>query len=259
MVRGCPLVIVVYASAVYEFVADGDPDIDTLPFLAWSKKLARKVLTGGSDDTPFARFCVKNQHLVYFPLLLFARMTWVFQSFAYVFRVETSWGVVAPNTSGVQSLIKKASSSSVKDIRLRYEGLERLTIISHLAWYFGLLVFSMDIKTAICFFFVNQMFTGLCMALVFGVGHNGMMVYDTEHRPGFSELQITTTRNVIDTPIVGWFMGGLHYQIEHHLFPTMPRHSMRYAAPGVQVSFFCVCRVSYLLSCKPFGYVAGTL
>ena len=40
---------------------------------------------------------------------------------------------------------------------------------------------------------------------------------------------MTTTRNVDDTlgGLVGWFMGGLHYQVEHHIFPTVPRHNLR--------------------------------
>ncbi len=28
--------------------------------------------------------------------------------------------------------------------------------------------------------------------------------------------------------------GGLNFQIEHHLFPTLPRHNLRYAQAGVQ-------------------------
>ena len=30
-----------------------------------------------------------------------------------------------------------------------------------------------------------------------------------------------------DTPFTGWFMGGLHYQVEHHIFPTVPRHNLK--------------------------------
>jgi fatty acid desaturase len=31
-----------------------------------------------------------------------------------------------------------------------------------------------------------------------------------------------------------WFSGGINYQIEHHLFPTMPRHNLAKARPHVQ-------------------------
>ncbi|CAN0460008.1 unnamed protein product, partial [Ectocarpus sp. 12 AP-2014] len=40
-------------------------------------------------------------------------------------------------------------------------------------------------------------------------------------------LQVTTTRNVTSTPFVDWFCGGLQYQVDHHLFPQIPRHNLR--------------------------------
>jgi fatty acid desaturase len=81
---------------------------------------------------------------------------------------------------------------------------------------------------------VSQTFAGLLLAIAFGVGHNGMTIYDSDKKPGFCELQVTTTRNVDDTFFVGWFMGGLHYQIEHHLFPFVPRHSLHKVRPLVE-------------------------
>jgi fatty acid desaturase len=35
-------------------------------------------------------------------------------------------------------------------------------------------------------------------------------------------------------------LGGLNYQIEHHLFPSMPRPNLRHARPVVQA--FCAAR-----------------
>ena len=79
---------------------DGDPDIDTLPFLAWSRAIARKLLPSSSTpgaraviDSPLARLCVRYQPALYFPLLLFARMIWTMQSAAFVFRFSGFyWG-----------------------------------------------------------------------------------------------------------------------------------------------------------------------
>jgi fatty acid desaturase len=69
------------------------------------------------------------------------------------------------------------------------------------------------------------------LALVFGLGHNGMAVYDADKRPDFWKLQVTTTRNItgghgFPQAFVDWFCGGLQYQVDHHLFPTLPRHSL---------------------------------
>ena len=77
------------------------------------------------------------------------------------------------------------------------------------------------------------------LALVFGLGHNGMAVYDAAHRPDYWKLQVTTTRNVTQDSLgfVHWFCGGLDYQVEHHLFPTMPRHHL--AECNRRVRKFC--------------------
>ena len=72
---------------------DGDPDIDTLPFLAWSRKLLRKATDGGASDSPLSRFFVSRQAFIFFPLLLMARLTWALQSLAFVFRwTGLYWG-----------------------------------------------------------------------------------------------------------------------------------------------------------------------
>ena len=67
---------------------------------------------------------------------------------------------------------------------------------------------------------------GLFLALVFGLGHNGMAVYPANERPDFWKLQVTTTRNVTSNMFVDWFCGGLQYQVDHHLFPMIPRHNL---------------------------------
>ena len=36
------------------------------------------------------------------------------------------------------------------------------------------------------------MFSGLLIAIAFGVGHNGMPVFDADKKPGFAELAVRT-------------------------------------------------------------------
>lgn len=209
---------------------DGDPDIDTLPFIAWSKKMVRKILPGGSECSSLAQFCVKHQALFYFPLLLFARLIWAAQSYAYVFRLTFMyWG--ATDTAATQA---KGNDVKLNEVKLRYEVGERIALSLHALWYFGLMYYTMDPLTAFAFFCVSQMSCGLFLAIAFGVGHNGMAVYNIEDRRGFAEMQVTTTRDVVDTAFNSWFTGGLHFQIEHHLFLSMPRHNLRKIAPRVR-------------------------
>jgi fatty acid desaturase len=43
-----------------------------------------------------------------------------------------------------------------------------------------------------------------------------------------------TSRNVSGGALVDVLLGGLNYQIEHHLFPSMPRPALRHARPIVR-------------------------
>jgi fatty acid desaturase len=56
-----------------------------------------------------------------------------------------------------------------------------------------------------------------------------MAVIAPGERLDFLRRQVLTSRNVRG----GWFtdllLGGLNYQIEHHLFPNMPRPNLRHA------------------------------
>lgn len=42
------------------------------------------------------------------------------------------------------------------------------------------------------------------------------------------------TNNVSCPEWMDWFHGGLQYQIEHHLFPDLPRHHLRAASKFVR-------------------------
>jgi len=50
----------------------------------------------------------------------------------------------------------------------------------------------------------------------------------------FYSLQVITGRDVFPSWFVTWFTGGLNYQIEHHLFPSLPRHHFHRVQPIVQ-------------------------
>jgi len=59
-----------------------------------------------------------------------------------------------------------------------------------------------------------------------------MATYDATTRPDFWKLQVTTSRNItggsgFPQSFVDWFCGGLQYQVDHHLFPLMPRHNLQ--------------------------------
>ncbi|KAM9079634.1 acyl-CoA (8-3)-desaturase isoform 4-T4 [Megaptera novaeangliae] len=60
------------------------------------------------------------------------------------------------------------------------------------------------------------------------------MHIDYDRNVDWVSTQLQATCNVHKSAFNDWFSGHLNFQIEHHLFPTMPRHSYHRVAPLVQ-------------------------
>mmetsp|Transcript_7994 Transcript_7994/g.19964 ORF Transcript_7994/g.19964 Transcript_7994/m.19964 type:complete len:481 (-) Transcript_7994:913-2355(-) len=188
----------------------GDPDIDTHPVLLWSEHLLEgdvKELTGVPS------FLVRNQKYFYFPILCMARVSWLIQSAQFqsspAHEYVGGWALKAPEI-----------------ITLAIHHLSFLLLVSRLPSFLHMALFTL----------VSQALGGLFIGLVFTVGHNAMHVLPAKDagKVDFAELQIRTTRNISPTAFNCWFSGGLGYQIEHHIWPTLPRHSLPRAAELVQ-------------------------
>jgi fatty acid desaturase len=68
------------------------------------------------------------------------------------------------------------------------------------------------------------MLAGLFVAVVVTVNHQVEPMMETESEYSFVVDQYTTTRGVVcPDGFSEFFFGGMQYQLEHHLFPTMPR------------------------------------
>jgi delta8-fatty-acid desaturase len=80
----------------------------------------------------------------------------------------------------------------------------------------------------LAYFLISQLGGGFLVALVVTYNHNSCLKF-AEHSPilnNFAALHLLTTRNMRPSALTDWFWGGLNYQIEHHLFPTMPRPNL---------------------------------
>ncbi|OEV25008.1 delta fatty acid desaturase, partial [Streptomyces nanshensis] len=63
---------------------------------------------------------------------------------------------------------------------------------------------------------------GVYLGSIFAPNHKGMPTLKGDERPDFLRRQVLTSRNVRGGPLTDLALGGLNYQIEHHLFPSMP-------------------------------------
>jgi fatty acid desaturase len=102
------------------------------------------------------------------------------------------------------------------------------------AWCFGAWALPLLLAhTALGMLYLNTAFAG---------NHYDLESFDEDAAAAipFADLQVRTTRNYAGGALARFVFGGLEHQIEHHLFPAMPRHGLRRAAPRVQA--FCVAR-----------------
>lgn len=87
---------------------------------------------------------------------------------------------------------------------------------------------------ALTYFVVSQVTFSLYNVSVFAPNHKGMKMLTDDDPPDFFRTQVLTARNVRGSRFVDFWYGGLNYQVEHHLFPTMPRNQLRHAQPLVE-------------------------
>ena len=111
-------------------------------------------------------------------------------------------------------------------------------LLAHASLYGVLLVQLGSWEVALAFAALHQCFFGLYNSSVFASNHKGMDLIDDESRLDFLHEQVLTARNIDGNPFVDFWYGGLNYQIEHHLFPTIPRNKLRSAQKIVRE--FCV-------------------
>jgi fatty acid desaturase len=114
---------------------------------------------------------------------------------------------------------------------------EGLLLLAHVAGYVTALVLVLSPLQAVAFVVVQQGLFGLYLGCSFAPNHKGMPILTEADQLDFVRRQVLTSRNVVGSRFVDFLLGGLNYQIEHHLFPNMPRPNLRHAQPLVHA--FC--------------------
>ena len=130
-----------------------------------------------------------------------------------------------------------ASSKAILRGSGRANAVEGLLLLAHVAGYVTALVLVLSPLQAVAFIVVQQGLFGLYLGCAFAPNHKGMPTLTDADELDFLRRQVLTSRNVRGSWLVDLVLGGLNYQIEHHLFPNMPRPNLRRAQPLVRA--FC--------------------
>jgi fatty acid desaturase len=106
---------------------------------------------------------------------------------------------------------------------------ERLLFAAHAIGYLGVVFWVLSPVKAVVFVLVHQGLLGLYLGVSFAPNHKGMPMLAADDRSDFLHRQVLTSRNIRGRWLTDLALGGLNYQIEHHLFPSMPRSNLRHA------------------------------
>ena len=177
-----------------------DPDAD-FPILAFTKGQA-------IEKKGVFRFIVKYQAFLFYPMLLLEGLG-----------------------------LRLVGSMYLFTNKLKFPVAERLLMTGHFVAYFGLVFIFLSGWDAVLFIVVHQAVFGLILGSAFAPNHKGMLMVGENEQLDFLRRQVLTARNVKGHPLTDLWYGGLNYQIEHHLFPNMPRNNLKEAQKVV--SAFC--------------------
>ena len=147
-------------------------------------------------------------------------------------------------------LLMEGIALHVASIRALFSGtlksrwIEGSLLAAHVVGYLTVVFVVLSPLQAVAFIAVQQGVFGFYMGCSFAPNHKGMPVFGPDEEVDFLRRQVLTSRNIRGGPFVDFALGGLNYQIEHHLFPSMPRPSLRRAQPLVR-EFCAENNVSY--------------
>ena len=169
---------------------DPDIEIDTISFIEEDAAKAKGALA----------FITRRQGYLFFPLLTLEGLNLHFRSIVTLFTTE----------------------------KVDKRWLELTLIALRLGIYLAILFTFLPLGMAFAFLGVQMAVFGVYMGASFAPNHKGMPLIQEGAKVDFLSKQVLTSRNIRGFGM-SYFMGGLNYQIEHHLFPSMPRPHLKHA------------------------------
>jgi fatty acid desaturase len=121
---------------------------------------------------------------------------------------------------------------------------EAALLILHAALYLTVVLWVLSPLKALAFIAVQQAVFSLYLGISFAPNHKAMPIIEAATAAGFARRQVITARNISGGRLTTFALGGLNYQIEHHLFPSMPRPNLR-RVKGLVMDFCAATDLGY--------------
>ena len=191
-----------------------DPDIQHMPIFAvheaivterfWSTYHLREV-NGEAVERLLASWLIPVQHYLFYPVMGLARFNLYAQSYIRLFSKD----------------------------RVPRRAAEFATLLGFAAWHTALVLampaagaWERALYVAVSHVLAGVLHVQICLS------HFAMHTYHGRAYTGAEDdwyhLQVSTTLDIDCPEYLDWFHGGLQFQVEHHLFPRLPRHNLRY-------------------------------
>lgn len=212
-----------------------DPDIEHMPFFAISHRFFDSLRSTYYERTMtydlFAKFVIKYQHFLYYPILTLGRfnlyrLSWEFLILGQGPRKGPAWW---------------------------HRWLEIAGQIFFWAWFgYGIVYKSIPTNSGrFAFVMISHMIT-MPLHVQITLSHFAMSTADLGVAESFPQRMLRTTMDVECPQWLDFFHGGLQFQAIHHLYPRMPRHNLRRAQKLVQ-EYCDDVKIPYAV----FGFVDG--
>jgi fatty acid desaturase len=175
-----------------------DPDI-ALRAIAMTPSMARR------HRTKFMRWLVDHQGWYFFPLLFLQG--------------------ISMHVDGIRRVMSRD--------RVRRRWVEAGFLALRLGGLLALVLVVLSPGKAAAFLGVELAIFGFYLGFSFAPNHIGMPLVPASLKLDFLRRQVLMSRNIAGGPVMSVFMGGLNFQIEHHLFPSIARPHLRKLQPLV--------------------------
>lgn len=212
-----------------------DPDIEHMPFFAISHRFFESLFSSYYERVMtydvFAKFMIRYQNYLYYPILCFGRFNLYRLSWAYLLlgqgpRKGPAWW---------------------------HRYFEIAGQVFFWTWYgYGIVYKCIPGGwNRFVFVMISHIIT-MPLHVQITLSHFAMSTADLGTAESFPQKMLRTTMDVDCPQWLDFFHGGLQFQAIHHLFPRMPRHNLRRAQKLVQ-EFCNEVDIPYAL----YGFIEG--
>jgi len=187
---------------------ENDPDIQHMPIFAVTDSIFGKFFSSYHQKwvttDAAAKFLVSWQHLLFYPVMFFARFNLYAQSYLLLLSKEY----------------------------VQFKNMELATLVTFAAWFSAMIATLPSWEERIAYAVLSHGLAGvlhvqICLSHFSMHNYHGQ-AYNSDDDEWF-RMQVMTTMNINCSEWMDWFHGGLQFQIEHHLWPRLPRHNLREA------------------------------